>query len=55
MCAGYHLALLELKILAVYVCQQYDFKCSFAEQVSKIYQLDPIPHLATYLSIDNVS
>jgi len=32
MCAGYHLALLELKILAVYVCQQYDFKCSFAEQ-----------------------
>jgi hypothetical protein len=29
MCAGYHLALLELKILAIYVCQFYYWKCSF--------------------------
>ncbi|GJQ14610.1 hypothetical protein GpartN1_g6401.t1 [Galdieria partita] len=31
MCAGYHLALLELKICAVYVCQRYDWKCSFPQ------------------------
>ncbi|EME26612.1 cytochrome P450 isoform 2 [Galdieria sulphuraria] len=31
MCAGYHLALLELKILTIYVCQYYDWKCSFPQ------------------------
>lgn len=32
MCAGYHLALLEMKILTVYICHYYNWKCSFPEQ-----------------------